>query len=246
MQACLNGSRRRGEHPHVPLTPEELAVDARAVMEAGAAAIHVHPRDQHLHESLDALDIAAVVRAVREACPGLPVGVSTGAWIAPDPAGRLQLISGWTELPDFASVNLGEAGALQVIDALIDRNVYVEAGLWSEEDARLFIDNGLDAACLRVLVEVEAEPEPAAAVHLAAAIDAVLDDGLSEAPRLHHGAGVATWRVLEEALDNGYDVRIGLEDTLVTASGDAAAGNRELVERLVALAAAAGRAVERT
>ena len=45
LQACLNGSRTASEHPAVPLTPAALAADARRVYQAGAAAVHVHPRD---------------------------------------------------------------------------------------------------------------------------------------------------------------------------------------------------------
>ena len=36
LQACLNGSRAAGEHPALPLTPEQLAADARACVDAGA------------------------------------------------------------------------------------------------------------------------------------------------------------------------------------------------------------------
>jgi len=56
LQACLNGSRTATEHPAVPLTPAALAADARRVLEAGASALHLHPRDQAGRESL-ALDV---------------------------------------------------------------------------------------------------------------------------------------------------------------------------------------------
>lgn len=42
IKACLNGSRKPGEHPALPLTPEELACDAKSVV-AAAWALHVHP-----------------------------------------------------------------------------------------------------------------------------------------------------------------------------------------------------------
>lgn len=35
----------------------------------------------------------------RARCPGLPVGVTTGAWAMADPAARCAAINGWTELP---------------------------------------------------------------------------------------------------------------------------------------------------
>ena len=45
IQACLNGGTTRAEHPAVPLTPAELAAEARAAAAAGAQAFHLHPRD---------------------------------------------------------------------------------------------------------------------------------------------------------------------------------------------------------
>ena len=44
----------------------------------------MHPRDRDGRETLDPDVIDAAVREVRAAC-GVPVGVSTGAWIEPDP-----------------------------------------------------------------------------------------------------------------------------------------------------------------
>ena len=45
IQACLNGSRTLGEHPALPITPQELARDAQRVVAAGARALHIHPRN---------------------------------------------------------------------------------------------------------------------------------------------------------------------------------------------------------
>ena len=82
VKACLNGSRRRDEHAAVPVTPAELAREARGAAMAGARAFHIHPRDPSGGETLEPDACAAAIEAVRAVCPGLPVGVSTGAWIA--------------------------------------------------------------------------------------------------------------------------------------------------------------------
>ena len=42
LQAALNGDR---EHPATPRTPEEIAAEARAAVDAGAASLHLHPYD---------------------------------------------------------------------------------------------------------------------------------------------------------------------------------------------------------
>lgn len=224
LKACLNGGRRRDEHPAVPITPAELAAEAARCAAAGVAAVHVHPRDAAGVESLDPAVIAAAVTAIRAARPGLPVGVSTGAWIVPDSAARVAAVRAWTVLPDFASVNAHEPGAAAVAKALHERGVMVEAGLWTEAavDAwrRWPVPTG------RVLVECLAE-EPGAALADAAAILAALPaDG---PPVLLHGEGSATWPVLTEAVRRGLDTRIGLEDTLVLPDGSVAPGNLALI-----------------
>lgn len=232
VKACLNGGRRRGEHEAVPLTPLELARDARAATAAGAAALHVHPRDPGGTETLDAAACGAAVTTIREACPGIPVGLSTGAWMAPDPRVRAGLIEAWAVLPDFASVNFSETGAAEVCASLIRRGIAIEAGLWSVEDVRTFAASGLATWCLRVLVEA-VPANPADAVADAAAIDAALDQAEIWLPRLHHGEGIATWAVLDAALDLARDIRVGFEDTLVLPDGRSARDNAELVAEAV-------------
>src|SRR5207244_897872 len=103
IKACLNGSRSPDQHPAVPASPEQLAAEAQRAVAAGAGALHVHPRAADGSETLDPAACDAAVLALRHACPGVPVGLSTGAFIEPDPARRLELISAWTERPDFAS-----------------------------------------------------------------------------------------------------------------------------------------------
>ncbi|MEE3920164.1 3-keto-5-aminohexanoate cleavage protein [Micromonospora sp. BRA006-A] len=141
---------------------------------AGVVAVHVHPRDDDGTESLDPAVIAAAVTAIRDARPGLPVGVSTGAWIVPDPAERAAAVRAWTVLPDFASVNAHEPGAAGVAAALHERGVMVEAGLWtlSAVDAR----RRWSTPTGRILVECMAERVETALAD-AAAILAALPDG---------------------------------------------------------------------
>src|SRR5438552_760322 len=213
LQAALNGPSTKDDHPAVPITADELARDARACVEAGAAAIHMHPRNADGRESLEAAVIDAVVRQVRAAC-GVPVGVSTGAWIEPDLERRLELISAWTE-PDYASVNVSEDGAFEVMRALMKRGIGVEAGVWSPEDARALNASGLASDLTRILIE-PVNVSATNAVALVAAIRGEVNDG----PVLQHGDGEATWILLEDAIANGCDTRIGLEDARHETTGN--------------------------
>ncbi|MDQ6604001.1 MAG: 3-keto-5-aminohexanoate cleavage protein [Chloroflexota bacterium] len=234
LQAALNGDFTKSEHPALPVSVQELARDAVACVAAGAGAIHLHPRDAAGHERLDAVVIDAVVQEVREAC-GVPVGVSTGAWIEPDLPRRLALVRAW-RAPDYASVNLSEPGSLAIMETLLEIGVGIEAGVWTVEDAEHLGASGLGGRVTRILVEPVAV-SAAAAVGLIADIHRALDRLGLTAPRLQHGDGDATWILLTDAIQRGIDTRIGLEDTLYEPNGERTAGNEALVRAAHALGA---------
>ncbi len=228
LQACLNGRRPRGDHPAVPLTPQELAADARRAVTAGAAELHVHPRaSTGGADTTEPGAAGATVRAIRAACPGVPLGLTTGLWTTDGDADlRHAQVEAWDDLPDYVSVNLAEQGSAALCELLAGRGVGIEAGVWNLADAHLLLERVLTP--LRVLVETSdgGADDPVAA---AAEIDELLVAGGLTAPQLHHGAGVDAWEMLDAALARGRDVRIGLEDTTLMPDGSVARDNAELV-----------------
>ena len=231
VQAALNGNR---DHPAVPRFPEELATDARSAVAAGARSLHLHPYDEHGRETLAATPCAAALRAVRAACPGVPISLTTAARVEPDPEKRQVLIAAWTDLPDLVSANMGEAGILELCDLLLARGVGIEAGLLSLDDARIFVESGIAPRCVRALVEpLNADPDEAVA--LAAAIEQALAAGGVQIEQVHHGDGIASWAVNRCAVACGHSIRTGLEDTPVLPDGRMASGNGELVAAAVRL-----------
>jgi uncharacterized protein (DUF849 family) len=234
LKACLNGNRAPGTHPALPLSPEQLAADAVSVARAGASAVHLHPRDATGHESLAASDIGAAVAAIRAAAPGVPIGVSTGLWITGgDVAARQESVRAWGflpahERPDFASCNVSEPGFRELTLVLLDVGVGVEAGVWSDRDAKTLAGSDVADKITRVLVEVIDVPA-GKAVAEAERVLARLDALAVRAPRLLHGEGTATWPLLDEAARRGLPGRIGLEDVLQGPSGEPVSGNGELV-----------------
>ncbi len=243
VQACLNGSRRAGEHPALPLDPDQLAAAAREAVAAGAAALHVHQRAADGSQTLAAEPCARVLRAIRSACPGVPVGLTTGAWIEPDPDRRLDLVARWEVAPDYASVNLSEDGAVPLLRLLLDRGIGVEAGVWTVADVETLLVSGLQDRCTRLLLEAM-EGKPAAALTNVAAMERLLDEAGCRAPQLQHGQGAAAWPVLARALEAGRDVRVGLEDVLELSDGQPAGDNAELVAAAARLAHQVGRRLE--
>ena len=217
----------------LPVSEQELARDGAACVAAGAQAIHLHPRDVAGDERLDARVVDPTVAAVRDAC-GVPVGVSTGAWIEPDLGRRLEHVAGWS-IPDYASVNLSEDGAVETMRTLLAAGVGIEAGVWSVEDAERLAASGLGDRVTRILVE-PVDVCAGDAVAVVDAIHAALDRLRLTAPRLQHGDGEATWVLLSDAIRRGIDTRIGLEDTVAGPDG-ARAGNEALVRAARALGA---------
>ncbi|GAB2640529.1 3-keto-5-aminohexanoate cleavage protein [Kribbella swartbergensis] len=184
IKACLNGDRSRADHPGVPITPEELAREAAGAVRAGALAVHIHPRGADEKESLRWADIHAAVEAVRQRCPGVPIGVSTREEIVPDLARRTELLAGWERGPDFASVNFHEDGAERIADLLIERGIGVEAGLFTAKAAEKYVAWG--GPVTRVLVEALPGISPGAdGVEAAQATLAAL--GPSQAELVVHG-----------------------------------------------------------
>jgi uncharacterized protein (DUF849 family)/SAM-dependent methyltransferase len=236
IKCCLNGQRAADEHEAVPMTPAEVAQAAAAAAAAGAEAVHIHPRDRHGAQSLAAEDVGAAVIAIRHACPALPVGVTTGLWVADgDPAARQQAVTAWADLdraarPDFASINVGEPGVAELADTLRGAGIGVEAGVWTTDDARALAAGALGTGILRIMVEVLGPPAATARAR-AEEILAVLDAAALEPPRLLHGADETCWSLVEYAGRLGIATRIGLEDTTTGPDGELIAGNAELVMR---------------
>jgi uncharacterized protein (DUF849 family) len=225
VQAAINGGRARAEHAALPITADQQAAESSAAVAAGARAIHVHVRDADGRESVASGDVAAALEAIRSACPAIPVGISTGAWIVNDAVRRLALVRSWSVLPDYASVNVHEEGAGELMRLLIERGVGIEAGVWDARAARLLVGGGLAGECLRILLE------PAGG---AGDINANLEEmenvlaGIDR-PALLHGAGRSTWPMIELSARRGYDTRVGLEDTLWLPDGSPAESNATLV-----------------
>jgi uncharacterized protein (DUF849 family) len=231
LQAALNGDR---DHPALPRTPEELASEARAAVDAGATTLHLHPYDGAGRQTLAAEPCAAALRAVRAACPGIAVSLSTSAAIEPDAERRGALVAGWTELPDLVTANQGEEGIAPLCELLLARGVGIEAGLLALADAHAFLASGLAPRCVRVLFEpLDAEPDDAVA-HAAAMEQAIAEGGVT-LEQVHHGDGIASWAVSRRGAQRGHGIRTGLEDTPVLPDGRIASGNGELVAAAAAL-----------
>jgi uncharacterized protein (DUF849 family) len=234
VQACINGARDAAFHSALPLTPDAMARDAAACVAAGAAEVHLHARGPDGRESLSPAAMDETVSAVRHACPGTLIGVSSGAWIERDEQRTLAAIDGWRELPDYAPVNLSEPAAAAVIERLRRRGVAVEAGLASVADAERLAALNLGGLALRMLIEV-GEQDVGAALAVVDGIESVLSPAGVRRPTLAHGCDATVWRFVALAAERRWSTRVGLEDGKTLPSGAVAADNAAIVAAAAAI-----------
>ena len=129
-------------------------------------------------------------------------------------------------LPDFASVNVHENGAIELVDLLLDRRVGVEAGVWTAQAAQALRHSGLAHECLRVLIE----PSENGCDAMTNFEQIETELGQASTSRLLHGLDGSAWEFVALAAERGYDTRIGFEDTLtLPGSGTVATNNAALV-----------------
>jgi uncharacterized protein (DUF849 family) len=251
---------------HVPVTPEQMAREARAAFDAGASVMHVHFRQQapgkgHLPswEPAVALEIA---QAIREACPGVVFNQSTGV-VGPDISGPVACMRAIR--PEIAAAN---AGSLNYLKVRSD-------GRWAWKP--MLFDNPVEKveAFLQVMQETGALPEfECFDVGIVRSVGMYLKAGLYRGHAdLNFVMGVdsgmpadpallpilvgllpegATWQVTAIGRENvwalhrrtaelGGNLRTGLEDTFYLPDGHKARSNGELIAAIVATAREAGR-----
>ena len=245
--AALTGAVTTREHtPHVPLTPDEIAEDARRCADAGAAVVHLHVRnDAHTGPKHLAADgFAELMTAVRKKSTAA-ICLSTSCWGAEgDIADRLAGVSTSPELASFhvGSFNRGEQlfhNPMEYQEALAEaclkHRVKPEFELFDLahvyrarqlHEQYLFPGPFYGQFVLGVRGGCPAEPR-----HLQHLVD-TLPPG-AEWSVAAVGAAQLPSNLLGLIL--GGHIRTGLEDNVYLRKGVLAAGNVELVERLVRL-----------
>lgn len=254
------------QHP-VPVTVEQMAASAKEAFDAGAAIMHLHYRDQrpgmgHL-PTWDPAICSEITQAVRQACPGVIINMSTGV-IGPDvsaPSAAMRALR-----PEIAACN---AGTLNYLKARSD-------GTWAWPP--LVFDNPVSKvqAMLDVMAEVGAMPElECFDVGIVRSVGLYVDTKMLNRPHYNFVMGVASgmptdprllellldykrpegswevtaigrqevWGLHRRAAELGGALRTGVEDTFYLPSGERARGNGDLIEAMVRCAREVGREI---
>jgi uncharacterized protein (DUF849 family) len=255
------------QHP-VPVTPAQMAQQARDAFNAGASIMHVHLRMQD--EGLGHMpswdpDVAqAVCDAIRAACPGVIINLTTGV-VGKDVSGPVACLR--RVKPEVAACNAGSLNYLKIKDS----------GEWAWPP--MVFDNPVAKIqqMLDVMRETDTHPEfECFDVGIVRSVGLYLKAGLFDGvPELNFVMGVASgmpadadllsllprwtppgavwqttligraeiWPVHRRTAELGGMLRTGLEDTFYLPGGARASGNGELIEALARVARDVGREV---
>ena len=112
---ALNGVLTDPKQHHVPVTPEEMAREAKAAFNAGASVMHIHLRQQAPNKGhLPSWEVSVsreIQQAIREACPGVIINHTTGT-SGPNYNGALDCVR--ETRPEMAACNAGSLNYLKV------------------------------------------------------------------------------------------------------------------------------------
>ncbi len=243
--ALVGAELTRANTPYLPLTPDEIAAEARAVYEAGAAMVHLHARDQNGAPSQNVEDYRKIIEAVRARAPELIIQVSTGGAVWMSAEERLQPLA---LQPDMASLNTGTLNfgeevfsnpmpmVRQFARAMQERGIRPELEIY---------DTGMIPSALRLLKEgLLNEPlhfdlvlgVPGGAAGTIKNLLHMVESLPPGCTWTASGIGAAQLPITTAAILLGGHVRVGLEDNIYYRHGELTQGNAPLVARAVRLA----------
>ena len=254
------------QHP-VPVTVQQMAAAAKEAFDAGASVMHVHYRRQedgmgHL-PTWDPEVCGAITDAIREACPGVIINMSTGV-MGPDvsaPLGAMSRVN-----PEIAACN---AGTLNYLKTRRD-------GSWAWPP--MVFDNPVSKvqAMLDAMAKIDAMPEfECFDTGIVRSVGLFVENGMAKHPHYNFVMGVASgmpadpdllplllryikpgstwevtaigradiWALHQKAAELGGALRTGVEDTFYLPDGERTSGNGPLIESIVQCARNVGREI---
>jgi len=254
--ALVGAETTREQTPYLPISPEEIAQEAKRCRDAGASIVHLHVREPDGKPSQSAALFKETIERIRVLAPDLICQTSTGGAVGMDVDERAQPL-GLTGAarPDMATLTTGtvnfgdevfwnprplvrEIAKRMRAAGIVPEIECFDAGMVDEAFA-LQKEGLLDfPAHFDFVLGV-----PGALAAKVAALDFLRTQIPEGSTWTVAGVGRHQLPMAELAIERGGNVRVGLEDNIYVSKGVLAKGSFELVERVVELAKARGRAV---
>jgi uncharacterized protein (DUF849 family) len=264
---AINGVLTNPEKHPVPVTPEEMAEEARRARDAGASIIHMHIREQNSGRfpNWDPELTQEIVDAIHDEAPELIINLTTGVpgdddEVVAMPLNLLEEIE-----PEMAAMNSGSLNYLGIrsngdwkwppmvfenpiekvkkfLDTMNEHDILPECECFDTGIVRslsLYEANGILERPFSVsLVQGVESGMPAREDLLPILID--------EMPEDVHWQSIVIgrdeiWPVHRKTAELGGHLRTGVEDTFYLPDGDKVDGNGPLIEALADMARDVGR-----
>ena len=271
LTCALTGVLTNPEQHPVPVSPAQMAAEARDAFNAGASVMHVHVRQQepgkgHL-PSWDPDVMESVVTAIRDACPGVIINLTTGV-VGKDISGPLDCIR--RIKPEIAACNAGSLNYLKIkedgqwawppmvfdnpvakvqqfLDVMADSGTHPEFECFDVGIVRsvtMYIKAGMLKPSMGKaeynLVMGVASGMPCDSELLALLPRYMAPNSIWQSTLIGRAE---IWPVHQKTADMGGMLRTGLEDTFYLPDGKRASGNGALIAELARCAERAGRAI---
>ena len=243
------------QNPAVPYTVEEIVREAKSAVDAGAAIVHLHVREDDGTPTQSRARFQECEDAIYKACPNVILIPSTGGAVGMTPDERLQSTD-TTPIPEMATL---DCGTCNFGDEIFDNTMptmrafgkrMIERGIKPEYEC--FEMGHLDTILTMARKgEVPGAPmqfnfvlgvpgcTPATADNLAWLVKNIPAGSTWTAT----GIGRHAFTLAAVAIVMGGNVRVGFEDNLNLAKGVPAKSNGELVAKVVRRANELGRPV---
>ena len=243
------------QNPNVPYTVEEIVREAKSAVDAGAAIVHLHVREDDGTPTQSHVRFQECTEAILKACPNVILIPSTGGAVGMTPDERLDSTN-TTPVPEMATL---DCGTCNFGDDIFDNTMptmrafgkrMIEKGIKPEYEC--FEMGHLDTILTMARKgEVPGAPmqfnfvlgvpgcTPATVDNLCWLVNKIPAGSTWTAT----GIGRHAFTLAAPAIVMGGNVRVGFEDNLYLERGVLAKSNGELVDKVVRMAKLLGRQV---
>jgi uncharacterized protein (DUF849 family) len=268
LTCALTGVLTNPNMGNIPVTPDEMADAAEQAWNQGATIVHCHFRDQRpgmgMYPSWDASVVTTIIDAIKARVPDIIINQSTGV-VGPDITGPLACLE--AVKPEMAACNAGSLNYLKLkgdgtwawppmmfdnpvekVQAFLD--VMTANDIVPEFEC---FDSGIvrSVALYKKAGMFQGDPHISLVMGVASGQPAKPEwVPLLKAEMLPgtHWQVICVgrkevWDLQRKALEEGGNVRTGLEDTFYLPSGEKAQSNGELVEALAKITREVGREI---
>lgn len=262
--AALTGVlARREQCPYIPYTPEEIALEGKRAVEAGASILHIHARKDDGMPAYDIETYRKIGEEVRKHCGNAIINYSTGA-VGLSKEERIQHITALK--PDMAALNMGSMNyaiyspkTKEFYHDFVFQNPFSEIKYYLEKmkeagtvpEMEVFDNGHINNAMPLIDMGLLQKPYVFSFVMgvlggIPISTQNLLHQAASVPAGTHWqviGIGRKQWQAIAAAITIDGNIRVGLEDNFYLPTGEMARSNGELVAAAANLVKMLGREV---